>query len=143
MRILTGIAFLLLGVGALSAEEIVPDMNGIVADIQPEDFVTRTLGRQQLDGHTHLIVQAQTRTWSLSDKLGYCEVRAWYDMEDNVMRQVELIDENQTIQMTIRFKEFFKTQGTLHAGRVEIEDHRKGETKVIEIDDPNNPKTMI
>lgn len=143
MRIVSGLLLLLAGLAGAAAEPPAFPLQGLVNGVSPDQFVTESLGHRQLDGHTHLIVRARTTSWSLADRLGYCEIRAWYDTEDQVMRLIELIDEDRTVRTSIRFREFFPAGDKLQAGRVEIHDHVNDKTRVIEVEDPKNPKTML
>jgi hypothetical protein len=143
MRNLSGILLVLVGISFVRAEPPTFPLQGLVSGVSPDQFVTESLGHKQLDGHSHLVVRAQTKTWALADRLGYCEIRAWYDTEDHVMRLLELIDQNHIVRTSIRFKEFFNVGNKLQAGRVEIHDHINNKTRVIEAEDPKNPKTML
>jgi len=134
---------LLLFVGATGAET---EPHAALIHIGPDDFTTKTLGQETVEGHKYLIVQAEARNEGIATTLGYCRIRAWYDMQDRVMRKVLLLDHNDEILTTIRFTAFSPSAGTPRAGRMEVTDHATGQTTVFHLDDltqPFNPLTLI
>ncbi len=114
--------------------------------IGPEDFTTETLGRETIEGHAYLIVQAEARNGRIASSLGYCRIRAWYDLQDRVTRKVLLLDEDDVILTTIHFSGFAIVAKTPRASRMEVTDHATGQTTVFDLDglsQPVNPLTLI
>jgi hypothetical protein len=114
--------------------------------IGPNDFTTETLGQEIVEGHNYLIVQAEARNGRVADTLGYCRIRAWYDMQERVTRKVLLLDHNDVIFTTIRFTAFTLDTGTSRASRMEVTNHATGQTTVFDLDgltQPINPLTLI
>ena len=109
------ITILLLVVGTAGAET---EPQTSLIHIGPDDFKTETLGRETVEGHAYLIVQAEARTGRIADSLGYCRIRAWYDIQDRVMRKVLLLDQDDVILTTIQFSAFSVTEGKHRAGRM-------------------------
>jgi hypothetical protein len=134
---------LLLLVGTAGAENDTP---ATLIHIGPEDFTTQTLGQETVEGHAYLIVQAEARNGQIANTLGYCRIRAWYDMRDRVTRKVLLLDHDDAILTTIRFSAFSLTNGKPRAGQMEVTDHSTGQTTVFQLDgslNPLNPLTLI
>ena len=134
---------LLLLVGTAGAENDTP---ATLIHIGPEDFTTQTLGMKTVEGHVYLIVQAEARNGQIANTLGYCRIRAWYDMRDRVTRKVLLLDHDDAILTTIRFSAFSLTNGKPRAGQMEVTDHSTGQTTVFQLDgslNPLNPLTLI
>ena len=134
---------LLLLVGTAGAENDTP---ATLIHIGPEDFTTQTLGQETVEGHAYLIVQADARNGQIANTLGYCRIRAWYDMRDRVTRKVLLLDHDDAILTTIRFSAFSLTNGKPRAGQMEVTDHSTGQTTVFQLDgslNPLNPLTLI
>ena len=134
---------LLLLVGTAGAENDTP---ATLIHIGPEDFTTQTLGMKTVEGHAYLIVQAEARNGQIANTLGYCRIRAWYDMRDRVTRKVLLLDHDDVILTTIRFSAFSLTNGKPRAGQMEVTDHSTGQTTVFQLDgslNPLNPLTLI
>jgi hypothetical protein len=134
---------LLLLVGTAGAENDTP---ATLIHIGPEDFTTQTLGMKTVEGHAYLIVQAEARNGQIANTLGYCRIRAWYDMRDRVTRKVLLLDHDDAILTTIRFSAFSLTNGKPRAGQMEVTDHSTGQTTVFQLDgslNPLNPLTLI
>jgi hypothetical protein len=134
---------LLLLVGTAGAENDTP---ATLIHIGPEDFTTQTLGQETVEGHAYLIVQAEARNGQIANTLGYCRIRAWYDMRDRVTRKVLLLDHDDVILTTIRFSAFSLTNGKPRAGQMEVTDHSTGQTTVFQLDgslNPLNPLTLI
>jgi len=93
-----------------------------------------------------LIVQAEARNGRIANSLGYCRLRAWYDMQDRVTPKVLLLDQDDEILTTIRFSAFSFTDGKPRAGEMEVTDHSSGQTTVFQLDEsmnPVNPLTLI
>ena len=137
------ITILLLVVGTAGAET---EPQTALIHIGPDDFKTETLGREIVEGHAYLIVQAEARTGRIADSLGYCRIRAWYDMQDRVTRKVQLLDQEDEILTTIRFSAFSMTEGKPRAGQMEVTDHSSGQTTVFQLDEFTNqvnPLTLI
>lgn len=137
------ILIILLFVGAASAE-FEPEAARI--HIGPDDFTTQTLGRETVEGHAFLVVQAEARNGQIANTLGYCRIRAWYDIEERVTRKVLLLDQDDVTLTTIRFSAFSLTDGKPRAGRMEVTDHSNGQTTVFQLDEftnPINPLTLI
>ena len=114
--------------------------------ISPDDFTTKTLGRETVEGRAHLIVQAEARNGRIANNLGYYRLRAWYDMDDKVTRKVLLLDRDNVVLTTIRFCDFFQVDGSLRAGQMEVTDHSSGKTTVWQFDENTNsinPVTII
>lgn len=114
--------------------------------IGPNDFTTKTLGQETVEGHDYLVVQAEARNGQIAQTLGYCRIRAWYDMQEGVTRKVQLLDRNNVILTTIHFTGFDVTGGTPRASRMEVTDHVTGQTTVFDLDglsQPINPLTLI
>lgn len=134
---------LLLLVGTAGAET---DPQAALIHIGPDDFTTETLGQETVEGHAYLIVQAEARNGRIANSLGYCRIRAWYDMQDRVTRKVLLLDQDDAILTTIRFSAFSLTDGKTRAGQMEVTDHSTGQTTVFELDEFTNtinPLTLI
>lgn len=134
---------LLLLVGPVGAET---NPKAALTHIGPDDFTTETLGRETVDGHVYLIVQAEARNGRIANSLGYCRLRAWYDMQDRVTRKVLLLDQDDEILTTIQFSAFSFTDGKPRAGQMEVTDHSSGQTTVFQLDEftnPINPLTLI
>ena len=134
---------MLLLVGTAGAENDTP---ATLIHIGPEDFTTQTLGQETVEGHAYLIVQAEARNGQIANTLGYCRIRAWYDMRDRVTRKVLLLDHDDAILTTIRFSAFSLTNGKPRAGQMEVTDHSTGQTTVFQLDgslNPLNPLTLI
>jgi hypothetical protein len=137
------ILIILLFVGSASAES---EPEAARIHICPDDFTTQTVGREAVEGHAHLVVQAEARNGRIADTLGYCRIRVWYDMQDRVTRKVLLLDQDDVILTTIRFSAFSLTDGKTRAGRMEVTDHSNGQTTVFQLDEftnPINPLTLI
>jgi hypothetical protein len=114
--------------------------------IGPDDFTTKTLGQETVEGHEYLIVQAEARNGEIANSIGYCRIRAWYDMQDRVTRKVLLLDYNDVILTTIRFSGYSRDNGTPRASRMEVTDHATGQTTVYDLNglsQPINPLTLI
>lgn len=114
--------------------------------IGPEDFTTKTLGQEIVEGHAHLIVQAEARNGRTANTLGYCRIRAWFDMQDRITRKVLLLDHNDEILTTIRFSGYSLTRGTPRPSQMEVVDHATGHTTVFDLEglsQPINPLTLI
>ncbi len=114
--------------------------------IGPEDFTTQTLGQETHEGHAYLVVQAEARNGQIADTLGYCRIRAWYDMQDQVTRKVLLLDHDDVVLTTIRFSAFSISNGRPRAGQMEVTDHATGQITVFQLDEfthPVNPLTLI
>lgn len=111
--------------------------------ITAEDFSTRTLGREHSDGRAYLIIQAEARNGRVASAIGYCRLRAWVDLQDHLTRKVLLLDQNDRLLKTIRFSAFNTQQDKTRAGRMEVIDHRTGETTIFELDGLSNPLTLI
>ena len=142
MRNLLAVCLLLLSGGLAVAAE--PPT--ALIQIGPSDFTTETLGQEIVEGHNHLIVQAEARNGQIANTLGYCRIRAWYDMQDRVTRKVLLLDHNDVILTTIRFSAFTLDTGTPRATRMEVTNHATGQTTVFDLDglsQPINPLTLI
>lgn len=134
---------LLLFVGEAGAET---ESHAAQIHIGPDDFTTKTLGQETIEGHKYLIVQAEARHEEIASTLGYCRIRAWYDMQDRVMRKVQLLDHEDIILTTIRFTAFSPSTATPRAGRMEVTDHATGQITVFDLGDltqPFNPLTLI
>ena len=134
---------LLLFVGVAAADT---ESQAAFVHIGPDDFTTKTLGQEIVEGHAHLIVQAEARNGQIANTLGYCRIRAWYDMQDRVMRKVQLLDHEDIILTTIRFTAFSPSTATPRAGRMEVTDHATGQITVFDLGDltqPFNPLTLI
>lgn len=134
---------LLLLVGTATAET---DPQAALIHIDPNDFTTETLGQETVEGHAYLIVQVEARNGRIANTLGYCRIRAWYDMQDRVTRKVLLLDQDDVILTTIRFSAFSLTDGNARAGKMEVTDHASGQTTVFQLDQftiPINPLTLI
>lgn len=114
--------------------------------IGPDDFTTKTLGEETVEGHNHLIMQAEARDGQIARTLGYCRIRAWYDMHDRVTRKVMLLDYNDVVLTTIRFSGYSLTNGRPSATHMEVTDHSTGETTVFDLNrltQSRNPLTLI
>ncbi len=134
---------LLLLMGAAAAES---EPRATRIHIGPDDFTTKTLGQETVEGHAYLIVQAEARNGRIANTLGYCRIRAWYDMQDQVTRKVLLLDHENATLTTIQFSAFSQTDGKPRAGRMEVTDHSTGQTTVFLLDEfanPVNPLTLI
>lgn len=134
---------LLLLLGTAGAETNAPAKS---IHISPDDFTTTTLGQERVEGHAHLIVQAEARSAQVADTLGYYRIRAWYDMQDRITRKVLLLDQDNEVLTTIRFCAFSLIDGNLRAGQMEVTDHSSGQTTVWQLDDSTNainPLTII
>lgn len=137
------VLMLLLFVGTASAEA---EPEAVLIHIGPDDFTTETLGRETVEGHAYLIVQAETRSGRIASALGYCRIRAWYDMQARVTRKVLLLDQDDVTLTTIRFSAFSLVDGKPRAGRMDVTDHSTGQTTVLQLDEfanPVNPLTLI
>ena len=137
------IGVLLLVVGTTTAET---ESRTALIHIGPDDFKTETLGREVIEGDAYLVVQAEARNGRVAATLGYCRIRAWYDIQDRVMRKVLLLDQDDVILTTIRFSAFTITNGKLQAGQMAVTDHSNGQTTVFQLDgftNPLNPLTLI
>ncbi len=135
------IFLLFVGVAAADTES-----QAAFVHIGPDDFTTKTLGQEIVEGHAHLIVQAEARNGQIANTLGYCRIRAWYDMQDRVTRKVLLLDHHDEILTTIRFSGYSLTSGRPRASRMEVTDHATGQTTVFDLDglsQPINPLTLI
>ena len=133
----------LLFAGTAGAETEAPTM---LIHIGPDDFTTETLGQETVEGHAFLIVQAEARNGRIANTLGYCRIRAWYDMQDRVTRKVLLLDHDDVILTTIRFTAFSLMDGKPRAGQMEVTDHSTGQTTVFQLDgsaNSINPLTLI
>jgi hypothetical protein len=142
MRIWIGV-ILLLFVGVAGADT---EPQAALVHIGPDDFTTETLGQEILEGHAHLIVQAEVHNEQIANALGYCRIRAWYDMQDRITRKVLLLDQNDGILTTILFSGYSLTSGTPRASHMEVIDHATGQTSVFDLDglsQPMNPLTLI
>jgi hypothetical protein len=138
------IAIMLLLLMGMATAETDPKATRI--HIGPDDFTTETLGQETVEGHAYLIVQAEARNGQIANTLGYCRIRAWYDMQDRVTRKVLLLDQDDVILTTIRFSAFSLTDGNVRAGQMEVTDHSSGQTTVFQLDElrsPVNPLTLI
>ena len=114
--------------------------------IGPDDFTTQTLGQETVEGLAYLIVQAEARNVQIANTLGYCRIRAWYDMQNRITRKVQLLDHDDVILTTIRFSAFSEVDGNLRAGQMEVTDHSNGQTTVFQLDQNTNvinPLTLI
>ena len=114
--------------------------------IGPDDFTTETLGQETVAGHTYLIVQAEARNGQIASTLGYCRVRAWFDLRDRVTRKVLLLDKDDVVLTTIHFSDFSFEGDTPRASRMEVTDHASGKTTVFDLNgltQPINPLTLI
>lgn len=134
---------LLLFVGTAAAET---EPQAALIHIGPDDFTTETLGRETVEGHAYLIVQAEARNGRIANSLGYCRIRAWYDTQDRVTRKVLLLDQEDEILTTIRFSAFSLMEGKPRAGRMEVTDHSTGQTTMFQLDqftNSINPLTLI
>ena len=134
---------LLLLVGTAGAENDTP---ATLIHIGPEDFTTQTLGQETVEGHAYLIVQAEARNGQIANTLGYCRIRAWYDMQDRVTRKVLLLDHDDVILTTIQFSAFSVVDGKLRAGQMEVTDHASGQITVFQLEASTNsinPLTLI
>ena len=134
---------LLLLLGTAGAETNAPAK---LIHINPDDFTTKTLGQERVEGHAHLIVQAEARSSRVADSLGYYRIRAWYDMQDRVTRKVLLLDQDNEVLTTIRFCDFSLIDGNLRAGQMEVTDLSSGHTTVWQLDGSTNsinPLTII
>lgn len=142
MRTWIGI-FLWLLLSVAGAES---DPQAALVHVGPDDFATTTLGQEIVEGHTHLIVQAEARNAQIASTLGYCRIRAWFDMQDRLTRKVLLLDHNDVILTTIRFSDYTLTNGVPRARRMEVTDHATGQTTVFDLDGLTlsiNPLTLI
>jgi len=134
---------LLLFIGVAGADT---ETQAALVHIGPDDFTTKTLGQETVEGHAHLIVQAEARNGQIANALGYCRIRAWYDMQDRITRKVLLLDHNDEILTTIRFSGYSVASGRPRASRMEVTDHATGQTTVFDLDglsQPINPLTLI
>lgn len=131
-------AFLLLAPALVLAEG-----TNLPLRITAEDFNTRTLGHEQSEGHAYLVIQAEARNGRVAGAIGYCRLRAWVDLQDHLTRKVVLLDKQDSPLKTIRFSAFSLQQDKPRAGRMEVIDHRTGETTIFELDGLGNPLTLI
>lgn len=134
---------LLLFVGMAEADT---EPQAALVHIGPDDFTTKTLGQETVEGHPHLIVQAEARNGQIANTLGYCRIRAWYDIQERITRKVLLLDHDDQILTTIRFSGYSLTSDTPRASRMEVTDHATGQTTVFDLDglsQPINPLTLI
>ena len=114
--------------------------------IGPDDFTTKILGKETVEGHNYLIMQAEARDGQIARDLGYCRIRAWYDLRARVTRKVMLLDYNDMVLTTIRFSGYSLTTGRPSATHMEVTDHSTGETTVFDLKGHNqarNPRTLI
>lgn len=114
--------------------------------IGPDDFTTETLGQETVEGHAYLIIQAEARSSQIANALGYCRLRAWFDMQERITRKVLLLDQNNEILTTIHFVGNALIGDIPRATRMEVIDHATGKTTVFDLEGlgpANNPLTVI
>lgn len=125
---------------------VVAELPATRIHLGPEDFTTTTLGREMIEGHAYLIIQAEARNSQVANSLGYCRLRAWFDMQNRITRKVLLLDHDNEILTTIHFSGYTLFKDAPRASRMEIIDHATGQTTVFDLDglsQPVDPLTMI
>jgi len=108
--------------------------------IRLQDFETRTLGSETLNGHRHLIIQADTHSPGVAKRLGYSRVTAWFDTVDKTTRKVILLNAASKPLLTMRFFHFQRTNGVLRVSEMEVRDHLKQQTHHFKL---NNGKSFL
>ncbi len=102
--------------------------------VSERDFITRSLGREKIQGRSSLVLEATSRTRQTARALGFKRVRVWVDPKTQFIRQAKFWDRlNQPIT-TVRFLDITRTGTTISARRVEIINHKTGRTAVFQSD---------
>jgi len=92
------------------------------------DFKTQKLGYELLAGHKSLVIQAEPRNKSIAKTLGYSQIRAWYDMVDQLTRKIVLLDANGNQLSTVVFVGLNTIKGKKRAAKMEVTNHITGQT---------------
>lgn len=104
---------------------------------QTGEIFTRTLGRERIDGHLSIIIEAIPKSRVMAEALGYGRALVWVDIELKTMRKAELLDMRGQRITSIYFREIKRSEEGVRANRLEIFDHVSEEMTIVKIGEEN------
>ncbi len=99
------------------------------------EFVSRILGREAVEGNISLVVESVPRSPISAAKFGYGRIQTWVDLSIMKMRKTRNWDEQGNLAMTIYFRDFKRYEERLTAHEVEVIDHLSGHTSRLKLND--------
>ena len=100
-----------------------------------DDFVYKTLGEEEYDGHVCWKIQSSCKTEDLEDENGYKRKVSWIDKENSLCYKVEFYDLEDELFKTQLIKEFQKqSNGKYFAYYMEMYNDQNGRRSVMTTD---------
>ena len=115
----------------------------IVENPRVEDYVTRSLGTEAVDGHLSLVLEAVAKGDPASRKLRYGRIKVWVDVKFGTIRKATLWDNNNRPLLTMHVHEFKYLGDKVVAFHVEIINHTSGEKVMISQKDAGSGPDLI
>lgn len=110
---------------------------------QTGEICTRTLGRERIDGHLSIVIEAIPKSRVMAEALGYGRALVWVDIELKTMRKAELLDRHGQRITSIYFREIERSEEGVRANRVEIFDHVSKEMTIVKIGEEENVESPL
>lgn len=111
--------------------------------VSERDFITRSLGREKIQGQSSLVMEATSRTQQTARALGFKRVRIWVDPKSQVIRQAKFWDHLNRPITTVRFLDITHAGTNVSTQRVEVTNHKSGQTTVFQSDFDHNNQSAL
>ena len=95
------------------------------------DYRRKALGRETIDGHECLVMEAVPINEDVAKELGYGRVVSWVDPQTWMLRKADYWDTRGDHLKTVYFQEIRQVQGIWTSHRIETQNHSTNHKTIL------------